>query len=74
MGEVYRAHQLNLRRDVAIKVLPEAVAQNPDRLSRFQTEAKAVAKLSHPNILEIWDFGTASEQGSGINGVMREEF
>jgi Tol biopolymer transport system component len=42
---------------VAIKVLPEAVAQDPDRLARFEREAKAVAKLAHPNVLEIWDFG-----------------
>ena len=57
MGEVYRAHDERLDRDVAVKVLPEEVAQNPDRLARFEREAKAVAKLSHPNILEIFDFG-----------------
>jgi tetratricopeptide (TPR) repeat protein len=58
MGEVYRARDSELERDVAVKVLPEAVAENPDRLDRFRREARAVAKLSHPNILEIWDFGT----------------
>ena len=58
MGEVYRAHDERLDRDVAIKVLPEEVAQTRDRLARFETEARAVAKLAHPNILEIWDFGT----------------
>jgi serine/threonine protein kinase len=57
MGEVYRAHDERLDRDVAIKVIHEAVAQNADRLARFEREAKAVAKLAHPNILEIWDFG-----------------
>jgi hypothetical protein len=57
MGEVYRARDSELERDVAIKVLPEAVSQNPDRLARFETEAKAVAKLSHPNILDIHDYG-----------------
>jgi serine/threonine protein kinase len=57
MGEVYRARDTELERDVAIKVLPEAVAQNPDRLARFETEAKAVAKLSHTNILDIHDYG-----------------
>jgi serine/threonine-protein kinase len=57
MGVVYRAHDERLDRDVAIKVLHEAVAQDADRLARFEREAKAVAKLSHPNILEIWDFG-----------------
>jgi len=59
MGVVYRAYDERLDRDVAIKVLPEEVAQTRDRLARFETEAKAVAKLAHPNILEIWDFGTA---------------
>ena len=58
MGEVYRAYDATLDREVAIKVLPEAVARDPDRLVRFQREARAVAKLAHPNILEIWDFGT----------------
>ncbi len=58
MGEVYRAKDSKLDRDVAIKVLPEAVASNPDMLARFEREAKAVAALSHPNILSIFDFGT----------------
>jgi serine/threonine protein kinase len=57
MGEVYRAKDTQLERDVAVKVLPEAVSQHPDRLARFEREAKAVANLSHPNILEIHDFG-----------------
>ena len=58
MGEVYRAHDERLDRDVAIKVIHEAVAQDADRLARFEREAKAVAKLDHPNILAIHDFGT----------------
>jgi TolB-like protein/Flp pilus assembly protein TadD len=58
MGEVYRAHDERLDRDVAIKVLPESVAQDPDRVGRFELEARAVAKLDHPNILAIHDFGT----------------
>jgi len=57
MGEVYRARDRKLDRDVAIKVLPQAVAADPDRLARFEREAKAVAALSHPNILAIHDFG-----------------
>ncbi len=57
MGEVYRAKDAKLDRDVAIKVLPEAVASNPDVLARFEREAKAVAALSHPNILAIFDYG-----------------
>jgi serine/threonine protein kinase/tetratricopeptide (TPR) repeat protein len=58
MGEVYRAHDERLDRDVAVKVLHEAVAQDVDRLARFEREAKAVAKLDHPNILAIHDFGS----------------
>jgi serine/threonine-protein kinase len=58
MGEVYRAHDETLDRDVAIKVLPASVAQDPERIGRFEREAKAVAKLDHPNILAIHDFGT----------------
>jgi serine/threonine protein kinase len=61
MGEVYRAHDERLDRDVAIKVLPESVAADPDRLRRFEREAKAVAALSHPNILEIFDFDTEGD-------------
>jgi TolB-like protein/cytochrome c-type biogenesis protein CcmH/NrfG len=58
MGEVYRARDKKLDRDVAIKVLPESVAADPETLARFEREAKAVAALSHPNILSIFDFGT----------------
>ena len=58
MGEVYRARDKKLDRDVAIKVLPESVASDPATLARFEREAKAVAALSHPNILSIFDFGT----------------
>ncbi len=58
MGEVYRAKHLRLDRDVAIKVLPEHLAQDLQALARFEREAKAVAALSHPNILAIDDFGT----------------
>jgi hypothetical protein len=57
MGEVYRAHDTRLDRDVAIKVLPAAVSDDPDRRARFKREAKAVAALSHPNILAIHDVG-----------------
>ena len=58
MGEVYRARDSKLERDVAIKVLPQSLAADPDALARFEREAKAVAALSHPNILSIFDFGT----------------
>ena len=57
MGEVYRARDAKLDRDVAIKVLPASVGNDADTLARFEREAKAVAALSHPNILAIYDFG-----------------
>ncbi len=61
MGEVYRARDARLERDVAIKVLPERLAEDPDALARFQKETKALAALSHTNILPIYDIG--SERG-----------
>ncbi len=58
MGEVYRARDTRLGRDVAIKVLPAEFAADPERLKRFEREAKATATLSHPNILAVHDVGT----------------
>jgi serine/threonine protein kinase/Flp pilus assembly protein TadD len=58
MGEVYRARDTRLDRDIAIKVLPEQFAQDPHALARFHREVKAVAVLSHANVLAIYDFGT----------------
>ena len=57
MGEVYRAHDDRLGRDVAIKVLPPSFSSDPDRLRRFAQEARAAAALNHPNILAIYDIG-----------------
>ena len=57
MGEVYRARDTRLGRDVAIKVLPEALANDADRLRRFEQEARTIAALNHPNILGIHDIG-----------------
>src|SRR5262249_2702106 len=62
MGEVYRARDLKLDRDVAVKVLPEDVASSPDRLARFQREARTVAKLNHPNIVILYSI----EEEDGI--------
>ena len=56
MGEVYRARDTRLGRDVALKILPESVASDPERRSRFELEARTVAALSHPNIVAIFDF------------------
>ncbi|MCH8147134.1 MAG: protein kinase [Planctomycetes bacterium] len=58
MGEVFRARDTRLDRDVAVKVLPERLHRDPDSLARFEREAKAIAALSHPNILTIHDYGT----------------
>jgi eukaryotic-like serine/threonine-protein kinase len=61
MGEVYRARDTRLDRDVAIKVLPESLTSDPERLSRFEQEARAAAALNHPNILAVYQMAT---QGS----------
>src|SRR6266571_3967729 len=58
MGEVYRARDSRLGREVAIKVLPESFSKDPDRLRRFEQEARAASKLNHPNIVTVHDFGT----------------
>jgi serine/threonine protein kinase len=59
MGEVYRARDLRLRRDVAIKILPASFASDQDRLRRFEQEATAAAALNHPNILAVYQMGTS---------------
>jgi serine/threonine protein kinase len=60
MGEVYRARDTKLGRDVAIKVLPEAFARDAERMARFQREAKLLASLNHPNIAAIYGFEDSS--------------
>jgi Tol biopolymer transport system component len=68
MGEVYRAHDTRLNREVAIKLLPADLAHDPDRLRRSEREARVLASLSHPNIAAI--FGL--EQGDGLTGLVLE--
>jgi serine/threonine protein kinase len=68
MGEVYQAHDSNLRRDVAIKVLPEAFAYDPERLARFQRDAKLLASLNHTNIATIHDI----EDSNGTSNLVME--
>ena len=59
MGEVYRARDTRLKRDVAIKILPEEFSRDPHRLNRFQREAEVLASLNHPNIAAIYDVAEA---------------
>src|SRR6516225_8847291 len=60
MGEVYRARDTKLKRDVAIKILPDEFARDADRISRFQREAEVLASLNHPNIAAIYDLQEAN--------------
>jgi serine/threonine protein kinase/tetratricopeptide (TPR) repeat protein len=73
MGEVYRARDERLDRDVAVKVLPSSVAQDPERITRFEREAKAVARLEHPNILAIYDFGTDDDVTYSVTELLGGE-
>jgi eukaryotic-like serine/threonine-protein kinase len=68
MGEVYRARDTKLDREVAIKVLPAAVAQDPERLARFEREAKVLAALNHPNIATIYGV----EESGGVRALVME--
>ncbi len=68
MGEVYRAADTKLRRDVAIKVLPSALASDPDRLARFQREAEVLASLNHPHIAQIYGL----EDADGVKALVME--
>ena len=70
MGEVYLTHDTKLGRDVAIKVLPDLFAADPDRLARFQREAQLLASLNHPHIAAIYGLEESSPSaGSGQAGV-----
>ena len=68
MGEVHRATDTNLGRQVAIKVLPDAIAQDPERVARFEREARTLATLNHPNIAIVHGF----EKGDGVRALVME--
>ena len=68
MGEVYRATDTKLGRDVALKVLPAEMASNPERLARFQREARAVAALNHPRIVTLYSV----EEADGVHFLTME--
>ena len=73
MGEVYRAHDTSLKRDVAIKVLPVSVSRDPDRLRRFQLEAEAAAALNHPNIVSIFAIGQQDDSPYIVTELLEGE-
>src|SRR5262245_56131204 len=68
MGQVFRAHDTRLNRDVALKILPDAVASDPDRLARFTREAQTLASLNHPHIAQIHGL----EESGGVRALVME--
>src|SRR5205814_8000318 len=68
MGQVYRATDTTLGRQVAIKILPDAFAADPERLARFKREAKTLASLNHPHIAAIYGF----EKSTGVHALVME--
>src|SRR5712664_2264482 len=68
MGEVYRAHDTRLGRQVAVKILPEPFARDPERLARFEREAHVLASLNHPNIAAIYGL----EETDGVRALVLE--
>src|SRR6202161_684326 len=73
MGEVYRARDSRLKRDVAIKVLPQALSLDADRMRRFEQEALATAALNHPNILAVFDIGTSDGSPYVVSELLEGE-
>jgi eukaryotic-like serine/threonine-protein kinase len=73
MGEVYRARDSRLKRDVAVKVLPRALCTDPDRLRRFEQEALATAALNHPNILAVFDIGESDGSPYVVSELLEGE-
>src|SRR5215207_696057 len=73
MGEVYRARDTKLERDVAVKTLPHDVANDPERLARFEREARVLASLNHPHIGAIYGFeDTTTSDGLRVQGLILE--
>jgi serine/threonine protein kinase len=68
MGEVYRARDMKLNREVALKILPQAFAADPQRMARFQREAQVLASLNHPNIAAIYGL----EESDGVRALVME--
>ena len=73
MGEIHRARDVRLGREVAVKVLPQGLASDPERLARFEREVRAVATLSHPNILAIHDFGSEAGTAYAVTELLAGE-
>jgi serine/threonine protein kinase/Tol biopolymer transport system component len=73
MGEVYRARDARLNRDIAIKILPASFSADPDRLQRFAQEARAAAALNHPNILSIFDIGDQPDAPYVVSELLEGE-
>src|SRR5512132_2642760 len=73
MGEVYRARDPRLGRDVAIKVLPAGSAGDSERMRRFEQEARATAALSHPNILAVFDIGSQDNSPYIVSELLEGE-
>jgi serine/threonine protein kinase len=71
MGEVYRARDTKLGRDVALKTLPDTFASDPDRLARFEREARTLASLNHPNVAQIYGFETDGRGGAALAAPTR---
>src|SRR5690606_4307566 len=68
MGEVYRASDARLKRDIAVKILPASLARDPDRLTRFEREAQILAALNHPHIAAIYGI----EESDGVRALLLE--
>jgi serine/threonine protein kinase len=73
MGEVYRARDTKLKREVEIKILPDEFSRDPDRMARFQREAEALAALNHPNIAAIYDLQEENRAFLRLAGSCRLE-